>query len=114
MYEVKLTSRAQCDADKLSSINWDRVQVVLDRLSVNPRPPGIGKILGNICRVGVGDWRVIYAVFDRNNLILVGRITKCSEDTYNKVKGLILTLNRGTLWTLLSGGLRKMRSYIKK
>jgi len=32
MYEVKLTSRAQRDVDKLSSINWDRVQVVLDRI----------------------------------------------------------------------------------
>tara|TARA_B100000315_G_scaffold50661_1_gene45184 strand:- start:2043 stop:2387 length:345 start_codon:yes stop_codon:yes gene_type:complete len=114
MYEVKLTSRAQRDVDELSPINWDRVQVVLDRLSINPRPPGIRKILGNICRIRIGDWRVIYAVFDRNNLILVGRIARRSEDTYNKVKGLILTLNRGTLWTFLSGGLRKMRSYIKK
>ncbi len=88
MYEVELTKRAYHEFNKLSLSDQDRVEVALDRLSTNPRPSGMRKIHGNIYRIRIGDWRIIYAVFDKDRLVLVGRIIRRSEDTYDKVKDL--------------------------
>jgi mRNA interferase RelE/StbE len=88
MYKVLLTRRAHREFNKLSSTEKDSIEAALDRLSANPRPPGIRKIYGNIYRIRSGDWRIIYAVFDKDRLVLVGRIIRRSEDTYDRVKDL--------------------------
>ena len=88
MYEVELTRRALHEFNKLSLTNQDRIEAELDRLSANPRPQDIRKIYGNTYRIRIGDWRVIYAVFDKDRLVLVGRIIRRSEDTYDRVKDL--------------------------
>ena len=86
MYEVELTRRAYHEFNKLSSTDQERIEAALDRLSANPRPTGMRKIYGNIYRIRIGDWRVIYAVFDKDRLVLVGKIARRAEDTYDKVK----------------------------
>jgi mRNA interferase RelE/StbE len=88
MYEVALTSRAYREYDKLSLSDRDRIELALDRMSDNPRPEGVRKIYGNIYRIRIGDWRIIYAVFEKDRLVLVGKIARRSEDTYDKVKDL--------------------------
>jgi mRNA interferase RelE/StbE len=88
MYEVGLTRCAYREYNKLQLQDQSRIDIILDRLSANPRPPGNRKIDGNIYRIRSGDWRVIYAVFDKNNLVLVGRIAKRSEDTYDRIEEL--------------------------
>ena len=88
MYEVELTRRAHNQFNKLSLPDQERIEAELDRLSTNPRPPGIRKIYENIYRIRTGDWRIIYAVFDKDRLVLVGRIVRRSEDTYDRVKDL--------------------------
>ena len=88
MYEVELTRRAHQEFNKLSLKDQDRIETALDRLSINPRPPGMRKIYGNTYRIRTGDWRIIYAVFDKDRLVLVGRIVRRAEDTYDRVKDL--------------------------
>jgi len=39
-------------------------------------------------RIRVGNWRVVYAVFDRDNLVIVGKIARRSEKTYDGLDGL--------------------------
>ena len=91
MYEVALTKRAHHEFNKLSLTEQDSIEAALDRLSANPRPPGTRKIYGNTYRFRIRDWRVIYAVFDKDRLVLVGRIVRRSEDTYDRVKDLFKT-----------------------
>jgi len=43
-------------------------------LSQNPRPPGAKKIRGPIHRIRVGDWRVVYAAFDKDKLVIMGKV----------------------------------------
>jgi mRNA-degrading endonuclease RelE of RelBE toxin-antitoxin system len=88
MYEVELTRRAHHEFYKLSLTEQERIEAALDRLSANPRPRGIRKIHGNIYRMRSGDWHIIYAVFEKDRLVLVGRIVRRSEDTYDRVKDL--------------------------
>ncbi|HEX9976877.1 MAG TPA: type II toxin-antitoxin system RelE/ParE family toxin [Dehalococcoidales bacterium] len=83
MYQLRLTSRAQRELDKLSTKNLVRVVGVLQKLGDNPRPVGTRKLRGPIHRIRVGDWRVIYAVFDKENLVIIGKIARRSKDIYS-------------------------------
>jgi len=88
MYEVKLTAGAHHEFNKLSSTDQDHVEAALDQLSENPRPAGTRKISRSTYRIRFGDWRIIYAVFDKNKLVLVARIARRSENTYDGVNEL--------------------------
>ena len=88
MYEVIFTRRAHHDYDKLSPADLDRIDATFDRLKNSPRPPGTKKIRGNIYRIRIGNWRIIYAVFNKDKLVIIGKIVRRSEDTYDRVKDL--------------------------
>jgi mRNA interferase RelE/StbE len=88
MYEVTLNQQAQRLFNKLSGEELDRIDNCLELLKTNPRPYGVRKIKGNIHRIRVGDWRVIYAIHDKDKTVIVGKIARRSEDTYNALKDL--------------------------
>ena len=48
----------------------------LDALEENPRPFGVEKMAGpaDLYRVRVGDWRIVYAIRDRELVVIVIRI----------------------------------------
>lgn len=88
MYQLKLTSRTQRELDKFPPEDLGRIVAALQQLRDNPRPAGTKKLRGPIYRIRVGDWRIIYAVFNRENLIIVGKIARRSKDTYDRMKDL--------------------------
>ena len=88
MYQLRLTSRAQRELDKLPAQDLIRIVAALQQLGGDPRPFGGKKLRASIYRIRVGDWRIIYAVFDKDNLILVGKIARRSKDTYQRVENL--------------------------
>ncbi len=53
-----------------------RIGQKIDLLAENPRPPGCEKLSGteNRWRVRVGDYRIIYEVYDNRLVVLVIRI----------------------------------------
>ena len=54
----------------------DRVRFAIRRLAVNPRPPGVRKISGNLgdYRIRVGQYRVLYDINDVEILVYIVRI----------------------------------------
>jgi mRNA interferase RelE/StbE len=88
MYRLELTPQAQRQLDKLSVADLERIAAAIQELRDNPRASGVKKLRGPIYRIRVGDWRIVYAVFDKDNLIVVGKIARRSEDTYKKLKDL--------------------------
>ena len=88
MYQLKLTSRAQHQPDKLPAKDLGRIVAAIQQLGDNPRPSGTKKLRGPIYRIRAGDWRIIYAVFNKDNLVVVGKIARRSEDTYDRMKEL--------------------------
>ncbi len=48
----------------------------LDKLSLNPHPPGSRKLQGedDLYRIRAGDWRIIYTVIEESCVILVVKI----------------------------------------
>ena len=88
MYQVKLTPQARRQLDKVSGEDLGRIVAALQQLGDNPRPAGAKKLRGSIYRIRTGDWRIIYAVLDKENLVIVGKIARRSEDTYERMKEL--------------------------
>lgn len=85
MYRYELTKRAQRDLDKLSNDDLERVVAAIRGLEVNPRPHGVKKIRGPVYRIRVGGWRVVYAVFEKDQLVIVGKVARRSKRTYEGV-----------------------------
>jgi mRNA interferase RelE/StbE len=74
-YEVELSEVAKRDLSKLESQAQDRLRLAFRVLSRNPRPPKSVKLKGRSgYRIRVGDYRVIYEIFDDKVIILVTRI----------------------------------------
>ena len=51
-------------------------------LSKNPRPFGVKKLDENIHRIRVGDWRIIFSIFDKESRLVVLSVVRRNEKTY--------------------------------
>ena len=85
MYRVELTSRAQRELDDIAESELERILIAIRKLEENPRPQGVRKLGGPIYRIRVGDWRVVYAVFDKDRLVIIGKVARRAEHTYERV-----------------------------
>ena len=84
-YEVKFTKGARKMFRKLSQELQDSIQPKIDKLAIEPRPNGVKKLQGedNLYRIRVGDYRVIYDIFDDVLLVKivdVGHRSKVYKD----------------------------------
>ena len=84
MYRVELTPKAQRTLDEVQQEEIEHIVIALRGLQDNPRPFGVKKLRGPIHRIRVGDWHVIYAVFNKDGLVIIGKIARRSGNTYNK------------------------------
>jgi len=89
VYRLEATNRAQRELDKLGDEVFDRVVASIRNLRQDPRPQGSRKLKGPIYRIRVGDWRIIYGVFDKDQLVIVGKVSRRSKRTYDKVDDLL-------------------------
>ena len=83
MYRFEITRRAQHELDNIHSKELERIIVALKNLRVNPRPKNCKKLRRTIYRVRQGNWRIVYAVFDKEKLVIIGKIARRSESTYD-------------------------------
>ena len=81
-YEIRLHREAQKDLDKLPESIFKPIDAALLALGSNPRPFGVKKLKGNLHRIRAGSWRIIYAILDKERLLIVLRIARRSEKTY--------------------------------
>jgi len=74
-YRVELTSAAARQVRKLPRPARDRVVEAISGLREDPHPPAAKKLVGEqtAWRIRVGDYRVIYDVFDGDLLVTVVR-----------------------------------------
>lgn len=74
-YRVELTAAAARQVRKLPRPARDRVLDAIENLGKDPRPRGAKKLVGEqtAWRVRIGDYRVIYDVFDSELTVSVVR-----------------------------------------
>ena len=75
-YEVRLARRAVRSLADLQRRDLQRMRAAIDLLAENPRPPNCVALQGEtgVHRVRVGDYRIVYEVFDRVLEVQVVRI----------------------------------------
>lgn len=85
VYEVILEPRAERDLDKVQGDVFLKIDKAILALSKNPRPFGVKKLDEKLYRFRVQDWRLIYAIFDKEAKILILRIVRRNEKTYKEL-----------------------------
>jgi mRNA interferase RelE/StbE len=74
-YAIELTGQATKELSKLETQLQIRVRLAFDLLASNPRPPKSVKLRdSNTYRVRVGNYRVLYKIFDRKLVVVVIKV----------------------------------------
>lgn len=88
MLRLEVSPAADRDLEKLKQRirrqDFERLRTVIGGLAGEPRPHGVRKIKGaeRAYRVRVGGYRVVYEVYDNENLVLFLQIMRRTETTY--------------------------------
>ena len=83
MYEIRVaSSKVEKELAKIPRGDRERVVNEVRRLAENPRPSGIKALAPGIYRLRIGSYRVVYRVYDDEQIILIGRFARRSEGTY--------------------------------
>ena len=88
MYRLEVSPAADRDLDKLKGRirrqDFERLGVAIRSLSNEPRPHGVRKIKGTerAYRVRVGSYRVVYDIYDNEQLVLILQVARRTEATY--------------------------------
>jgi mRNA interferase RelE/StbE len=87
MYELQVERAAQKDLDRLPPRDYRRIEAAIDRLAEEPRPRGARKLRGrsNALRLRVGEYRVIFAVFDKERLVKILGVHRRTTTTYENL-----------------------------
>lgn len=76
-YQIEFSRQAERELKRLSRQDQKRISDKIDALSQEPRPSGVEKLKGrgqDAYRIRVGMYRVLYAIPDRELIILVIKI----------------------------------------
>ncbi len=85
-YQIRLRRAAQKQLDELTRWDYQAVAEVISALEREPRPHGIKKLAeGGLWRIRVGQYRVVYAIDDKESLVIVVRVARRKEDTYKRL-----------------------------
>jgi mRNA interferase RelE/StbE len=75
-YEVKFATSAAKEFRSLPLELKSRIGAAIDGLRQDPRPPGVRKLVGHerLYRIRVGQYRVVYEVDDKKQLVRITRV----------------------------------------
>ncbi len=81
VYEIYIYPAAQGDLDKLRENIHSRIISRLRSLEEEPRPRGCKKLTGapDVYRIRVGDYRILYRIIDRDNVVNILRVPHRSQ-----------------------------------
>jgi mRNA interferase RelE/StbE len=80
-YQVVLGRSAERELLRLPDDMQERVRRAIDSLALRPRPRGVKKLRGanDLWRIRVGDYRCIYRITDREQLVDISHIRHRKE-----------------------------------
>ncbi len=71
-YNIQIIRTAQKYLSKIQKHDQDAIIKKIQNLATNPRPEGCKKLTGRKAwRIRIGNYRVIYEIYDRKLIILV-------------------------------------------
>jgi mRNA interferase RelE/StbE len=88
VYRLEVSPAADRDLERLKQRirrhDFERLQIAVRSLANEPRPHRIRKIKGaeRAYRIRVGNYRVVYEIYDNENLVLILQVARRTETTY--------------------------------
>lgn len=89
-YLIEVSPAADRDLDKLKGKirrqDFERLRSAISALASQPRPRNVRKMKSaeTAYRIRVGDYRIVYDVFDDSKLVLILQVTRRTETTYHQ------------------------------
>jgi len=90
VFRLEVSPAADRDLAKLKGRirkqDFERLRAAVRSLADEPRPQGTRKIKGaeRAYRIRVGSYRVVYEVYNDDNLVLILQVARRSETTYRQ------------------------------
>ena len=81
-YSLKLHRDLEKQLQRIPKKQRARLVATMRSLRENPRPQGAVKLMDLLYRVRKGEYRIVYAVFDEENVIIVSKVARRTEATY--------------------------------
>ena len=88
MYRLEVSPAADRDLERLKQRirrhDFERLRTAIKGLANEPCPYGVRKIKGaeGAYRIRVGNYRVVYEIYDDENLVLILEVARRTETTY--------------------------------
>ncbi len=88
MYRVEVAPAAERDLERLGRRvqrrTFERLRAAISGLASEPRPHGVRKIEGaeRAYRIRVGDYRAVYEIYDRDDLVVILQVSRRTGTTY--------------------------------
>ncbi len=88
MYRLEVSPAAGRDLERLKGRirrqEFERLRIAIRGLADEPRPHGVRKIKGaeRAYRIRAGNYRVVYEIYDNENLVLLLQVARRTETTY--------------------------------
>lgn len=90
MYRIEVAPAADRDLEKLKGRirrqDFELLREAVNSLATESRPQGVRKIKSaeQAYRIRVGNYRVVYEVYDSDKLVLILQVVRRSETTYRQ------------------------------
>ena len=88
-YELKLHRDVEKQLRRVPKNQQERLVDTMRSFRSTPRPHGCEHLLDVLYRVRVGEYRIIYAVFDDEVVVVVCKVERRSEKTYKNLEKLL-------------------------
>ena len=85
MYKLLFHPRVEKQLAKVPKKNAERLAKKIRRLKVNPPPEQSKHLDREMYRLRDGDYRVIYAVIDKDKVVYIGKVARRTEKTYKDI-----------------------------
>jgi mRNA interferase RelE/StbE len=88
-YKLKIHHKVEKQLQRIPKNQLERLVNTMRSLRDNPRPSGCVKLEDQLYRVRQGQYRIIYAVFDDQVVVVICKVARRSEDTYKNIQTLL-------------------------
>ena len=88
-YTLKLHRSIEKQISRIPGKFRSRIVKSMRDLRDEPRPHGCVKLDQNLYRIRIGQYRLIYAVFDKELIVFVCKAARRTDDTYRDLRMLL-------------------------
>ena len=88
-FELKLHREVERQLRRVPKKQQERMVETMRSLCIDPRPHGCEHLQDELFRVRVGEYRIIYAVFDVEVIIVICKVGRRTEKTYRNLETLL-------------------------